>query len=58
VRCGRNMNRQVRDRGAAMRLTERTRELSVKRLESNAPSVVNPVVDEEWMRPDNGINHN
>jgi len=47
------MNRQVRDRETGMRLTERTRELSVKRLERNAPSVMNPVVDEEWMRPDN-----
>jgi len=26
-RCGRSMNRQVRDRGTGMRLTERTREL-------------------------------
>jgi len=26
-RCGRNMSRQVRDRGARMRLTERTRKL-------------------------------
>ena len=26
-RCGRSMNRQVRDRGTGMRLTERTRKL-------------------------------